>query len=77
MVESSRHKHKSSTTIVYHHLVIGSCYVILPVKVFDCNQQKSTLMNLQAKGIYTVRGIGSLTISGHPGETDSRNGRGL
>lgn len=77
MVESSRHKHKSSSTIVYHHLVIGSCYVILPVKAFDCNQQKSTLMNLQTKGIYTVRGIGSLTIGGRPGETDSGNGWGL
>ena len=55
---------KSSSSIVYHHLVISSYYVILPVKAFDCNQQKSTLMNLQKKGIYTGRGIGSLTTVG-------------
>lgn len=68
-------KRKSSSDTVYYHLVICSCYISLPARALGCNRRKQTLVNLNRKGIYIGREIGSSAVNGNARETGSANGQ--
>lgn len=54
----------SSSKIVHHYLVDCPYNISLPARVLVCNQQKSTLVNLNRKGIYMGKTLVSSEING-------------